>query len=161
MIQALHRRMQVTTRSLSMTRATIQLTASGRTVDSYSTLNSPMFTLPRFPSPVLIRNTATSMIHDTTRCFAADDSGAISIRRRRLQRRQLLPDQSEQEGVHTFPCTLVLRLDRQEGCVNYVSPFGARLVKPPSVGRKKWHLATLQYHRWTRPSESTGRADSD
>ena len=72
---------------------------------------------------------------------------------------QLLPDQSEQEGIHTIPCTMVLRLDRQEGCVNYVSPFLARLVKAPSVGRKMWHLATLQYHRWATPS--TGRADSD
>ena len=44
-------------------------------------------------------------------------------------------------------------------CVNYVSPFLARLVKAPSVGRKTWHLATLQYHRWATPS--TGRADSD
>jgi hypothetical protein len=32
-----------------------------------------------------------------------------------------------------------------EPCLTTLSPTG----QAPSVGRKTWHLATLQYHRWT------------
>jgi hypothetical protein len=55
-----------------------------------------------------------------------------------------------------FTCHLMC-----EPCFTILSLTSQGTMMPPSMGRKTWHLATLQYqyHCWT--TQSTGLADSD
>ena len=87
----------------------------------------------------------TTMIHDASSRSDGDERVAVSI----LRSTPLVQTNSNQttrsgRGSTHLRETSWLRLARQEGCLNFVSPILACPAEGPSIGRMTWHLATQQ-----------------
>ena len=83
---------------------------------------------------------------------------------------QLLPGQSEQEGIHACPRTMMASTSPAGGVFGILPAYLAELVKGHLRAGTKWHLTTPRRYRWdpwagvSRPGQSRlvpGRADSD
>jgi hypothetical protein len=61
---------------------------------------------------------------------------------------QLLPGQSEQEGIHACPCTKMASTSPAGGVFGILPAYLAELVKGHLRAGTTWHLTTPRRYRW-------------